>query len=124
MPVAGAGARHRRPVVVRWLRATLGPSCPYTSPMARRLGLASLVVVVFAFGGAAAGPSRPLQSLRLVVSVAWLHASEQVEREAQPIAPRGARPSATTVSQAPRSVSLRRFPVERWLFQRPPPASL
>jgi hypothetical protein len=92
--------------------------------MARRLGLASLVVLVFAFAGAAAGPARPLQSLRLVVSVAWLYASEQVEHEAQPIAPRVARPSAATVSPAPRSVSLRRFPVERWLFQRPPPASL
>jgi len=92
--------------------------------MARRFGLASLIVVAFAFGGAAAGPARPLQSLRLVVSVAWLNASEQIELEAQPIAPRVARPSAATVSPAPRSGSLRRFPVERWLFQRPPPASL
>jgi hypothetical protein len=90
--------------------------------MTRRLGLASLVVVVFAFGGAAAGPARPLQSLRLVASVAWLDASEQVEREAQPIAPRVARRSDTTVSPAPRSVSLRRFAAERWLFQRPPPS--
>jgi len=92
--------------------------------MTRRLGLASLVVVVFAFAGAAAGPARSLQSLRLVVSVAWLYASEQVEHEAQPIAPRLARPSTTTVSPALRSVSLRRFAAERWLFQRPPPASL
>jgi hypothetical protein len=96
----------------------------YTSSMTRRLGLASLVVVVFALGGAAAGPAKPLQSLRLVASIAWLNASEHVEHEAQPIAPRVAPPSATTVSPAPQSVSLRRFPVERWLFQRPPPASL
>lgn len=92
--------------------------------MARRLGLASLVVVVFAFAGAAAGPARPLQSLRLVVSVAWLYASEQVEHQAQPIAPRVAHPTATRVSRAPRCVSFRRFPVERWLFQRPPPSVL
>jgi hypothetical protein len=92
--------------------------------MARRLGLASLVVVVFGFAGAAAGPARPLQSLRLVVSVAWLYASEQVEHEAQPIAPRVARPTDTRVSRTPRSVSFRRFAAERWLFQRPPPASL
>jgi hypothetical protein len=92
--------------------------------MTRRLGLASMVVVVFAFAGAAAGPARPLQSLRLVVSVAWQPAAEQVEREAQPISPAVTRPSAIRVSPAPRSVSLRRFPVERWLFQRPPPIAL
>ena len=92
--------------------------------MTRRLGLASLVVVVLGFGGAAAGPARPLQSLQLVVSVAWVYGSEQVEHEVQPIAPRVARPTATSVSRAPRSVSFRRFPLERWLFQRPPPASV
>ena len=62
--------------------------------MTRRLGLASLVVVVFAFAGAAAGPARPLQPLRVVVSVAWPLASEQVGHKAQQIAPPVARPSA------------------------------
>src|SRR4030095_10917851 len=38
------------------------------SSMTRRLGFASLVVVVLAFAGASAGPARPLHSLRLVVS--------------------------------------------------------
>jgi len=92
--------------------------------MTRRLGLASLVVVTLAFAGAAAGPARPLQSLRLVVSVCWVHAPEQVEHEARPNAPRVAQPSDTAVSPAPRSTSLRRVPAERWLFQRPPPVAV
>jgi hypothetical protein len=92
--------------------------------MTRRLGLASLFVVVLAFAGAAAGPGRPLQSMRLVVSIAWLQDSDQVEHEARPLAPRVARPSATTVARVPRSARFRRFPVERWLFQRPPPVAL
>ncbi|HLG56658.1 MAG TPA: hypothetical protein VI485_15070 [Vicinamibacterales bacterium] len=86
--------------------------------------LASLAVVVFAVAGASAGPARPLESLRLIVSVAWLNASEQVEHETRLLAPRVPQPSAITASRAPRSVAFRRFPVERWLFQRPPPASL
>jgi hypothetical protein len=92
--------------------------------MTRRLGLASLAVVMFAFAGAAAGPARSLQSLRLVVSVEWLKAPEQVEHEARPLSQRVSQPSATGASRAPRSISLRRFPVECWLFQRPPPASV
>lgn len=92
--------------------------------MTRRLGLASLVVVVFAFAGASTGPARPLRSPQIVVSVAWPDASEQAEHETRPLAPRVPQPSATTASQAPLSVDLRRLPLERWLFQRPPPASL
>jgi hypothetical protein len=91
--------------------------------MTRRLGLASLAVVVFAFAGAAAGPARSLQSLRLVVSVEWLKAPEQIEHETRPLSQRVSPPSPTGPAQAPRSVSIRRFPVERWLFQRPPPVS-
>jgi hypothetical protein len=89
--------------------------------MTRRLGLASLLVVVFAFAGSAAGPARPLLSLRLVVSVAWLHEAKQAEHEVRPSAPRVARPPAITAAPRPRSISFRRFPAERWLFQRPPP---
>ncbi|HEY7191009.1 MAG TPA: hypothetical protein VH436_30865 [Vicinamibacterales bacterium] len=92
--------------------------------MTRGLRLASLLVVVFAFAGASAGPARPLQSLRLVISVAWLNAPEEGERETQLLAPRVAQPSAFTVSRAPRAVGFRSFPNERWLFQRPPPATL
>jgi hypothetical protein len=90
----------------------------------RRLGLASLAVVVFAFAGAAAGPARSLQSLRLVVSVEWLKAPEQLEQKTRPLAQRVSQPSPSGTSRAPRSVSIRRFPVERWLFQRPPPVSV
>jgi hypothetical protein len=92
--------------------------------MIRRLGLASLAVAVFAFAGASAGPARPLQSLRLVVSVAWLNAPEQVEHEARPHASRIPQPSVTTASRPPRSVAFRRLPVEHSLFQRPPPLPL
>lgn len=92
--------------------------------MTRRVGLASLVVLVLAFAGAAAGPARPLASLRLVVSVSWLSASEEVEHEVRPNAPPVERPVATTVSRATQSLSLRGFPVERWLFQRPPPIAV
>jgi hypothetical protein len=91
--------------------------------MTRRLGLASLVVLLFAFAGASAGPARPLESLRLVVSVAWQQASEEVEHQTPPLAPSAPQPSATA-SRVSRPVGVRRFPAERWLFQRPPPAGL
>ena len=91
--------------------------------MVRRLGLAS-VLVILAFGGASAGPASPLQSLRLIVSVAWLTAPDEVEHETRLLAPRVPQPSVTTASRAPRSAGFRPFPVERWLFQRPPPALL
>jgi len=94
------------------------------SSMIRRLGLATLTVLVLAFAGPAA-PATPLQSLRLVVSVVWLDASEQVERETQSLTPpRIPQPTETIATHVPRSVAVRRFPVDRWLFQRPPPASL
>ena len=92
--------------------------------MNRRLGLASLVIIAFAFGGAAAGPARPLQPLRIVVSVAWPQASEQAEHKTRPIATPVAQPSGPQASPAPRSVNLRRFLGERWQFQRPPPVAL
>jgi hypothetical protein len=92
--------------------------------MTRRLGLASLVVVVLAFAGGAAGPARPLQQLRLVVSVCWLASPERVEREARADAPRVEQPAAVVAARAPRSVAFCRFLVERWLFQRPPPVAI
>jgi len=92
--------------------------------MTRRLGLASLVVVAFAFAGASAGPVRPLQSLRLVVSIAWLTAPEEGERETQILTERVAQPPALTVSRVPQSAGFRSLPVERWRFQRPPPATI
>ena len=92
--------------------------------MTRRLSLASLVVVVLAFAGAAAGPARPLQSLRLVVSISWLASPERVEQEARSNAPRVEHPASVVVARAPEAVGLRRFPVERWLFQRPPPVAI
>jgi hypothetical protein len=92
--------------------------------MTRRLGLASLLVVAFALGGASAGPVRPLQALRLVVSIACLGAPEERERETPLFAERVAQRPATAVSRATRSDGFRSFPVERWLFQRPPPAVL
>jgi hypothetical protein len=92
--------------------------------MSRRLGLASLLVVAFAVGGGAAGPARPLHSLRLVVSIAWLNAPEPGDHETQLLAQRVPPPSVVTVSRPPQPVGLRSFPVEGWLFQRPPPATL
>jgi len=92
--------------------------------MIRRLGLASVALVMFALGGASAGPARPLQSLRLIVSVAWLTAPDEVTRETRPLASHVPQQSVTTASRAARSVSFRPFPVERWLFQRPPPSLL
>jgi hypothetical protein len=94
------------------------------SSMTRRLGFASLVVVVLAFAGASAGPARPLHSLRLVVSIAWLNAPDESERDTQPLAARIAQPPAITVSQALYSAAFRSLHVERALFQRPPPTAL
>ena len=88
--------------------------------MTRRLGLASLFVVVFAFAGAAA-PSRPIQSR---VSVVWLNAQEQVEHETRPLAARVAQPVTIALSLPPLSAGFRRSPLEGWLFQRPPPTAL
>jgi len=92
--------------------------------MTRRLSLASLVVVLVAFAGASAGPARPLDSLRLVVSIAWLNSPKEGERETLPLAARVAQPPAITLSRAPHSDGFRSSPRERWLFQRPPPAAL
>lgn len=91
--------------------------------MTRRLGLAFLLVVTFAFAGGSAGPVKPLQSLRLVVSVAWQNAPKRGEHETQPVVPRVARHSIA-VSQAPQSDGFRWFPVDGWRFQRPPPTAL
>jgi hypothetical protein len=104
--------------------AIFSSAAVYFPSMTRRLGLASLAVVVFAFAGAAAGPARSLQSLRLVASVEWLKAPEQSEHKTRPVAQLVSQPPPTGPSRAPRSVGIRRFPVERWLFQRPPPASV
>ena len=91
--------------------------------MVRRLGLASLVVIVVAFAGGSAGPARPLQSLRLVVSFAQLYTPEEVEQEERSPSDAPAQGwSIVTASRLPWSAPFRRLPVERWLFQRPPPA--
>jgi hypothetical protein len=94
--------------------------------MVRGFGLAPLVVVVVAFAGASAGPARPLQSLRLVVSFAQLHTPEEVEQqeETRPSDARVPWRSIATLSPLSRSARFRRSPVERWLFQRPPPPAL
>jgi hypothetical protein len=93
--------------------------------MTRRLGLTSLAVLVIAFGGAASGPARPLQSLRLVVALAWPNATEQVEHETRLPAPRVPQPSSLSASRrAPRSIGIARLQVQRWLFQRPPPVAI
>jgi len=87
----------------------------------RRLGLAALVVVAFAFAGASAGPARPIALRQLAVSIAWPDGSEQAEPETQPL-PRPRIPYfVAVVSVASQSVGVRRLPHERWLFQRPPP---
>jgi len=54
---------------------------------------ASALLLCLAFAGPTAGPARPLQSLRLVVSVAWLIAQEQAEPETRPVATRVPQPT-------------------------------
>ena len=91
--------------------------------MVRRVGLASLVVVVVAFAGAASGPSRPLQSLRLVVSFAQLHTPKEVAQEERHLSDaRTPERCIATASRLHQSAGFRRLLTERWLFQRPPPA--
>lgn len=89
-----------------------------------RHGLAFFAVVVFACTGATAGPARSLQSLRLVVSVACLHAPQPAEQDVPVLA----RPAAPTpdvdAAQPPRRFALGQADAERWLFQRPPPAAI
>jgi hypothetical protein len=92
--------------------------------MIRRVSLASLVVVAFALAGASAGPVRPLQSLRLVVSIAWLNAPDEGERETQPLAAHVAQPPAIAASRVRQSAGVPSSAVERWRFQRPPPPVL
>jgi len=94
--------------------------------MNRRHGLvASLLVVVFAFAGAAAGPSRVIETRRLVVSIAWRSAEPatvSVRRHTRQVAlpapilrpPEGMRLQALVRGTA----------LDRWLFQRPPPAAI
>lgn len=90
--------------------------------MTRRLGLASLLVVVFAFAGPAAGPVTPIQSLR--ASVVWLNAPEPAAHETLGLAPRVAPPIALTISQLRRSAGFRWPSLESRRFQRPPPSAL
>lgn len=90
--------------------------------MTRRLGLASLVVIALAFAGAAAGPARPLQSQRLVVSIVWLHTAGQVEDDERPIETRVLQPAAAKAQSVPVALNVSRVHLDRRLFQRPPPA--
>jgi hypothetical protein len=87
--------------------------------------LASLVVVVLAFGGASAGSARPLDSLRLVLSVAWLEA-EPGEVRLQPAESRvRSQPRIEGSERAERPhTHVSPTSIDRSSFQRPPPADL
>jgi hypothetical protein len=89
----------------------------------RRLGVASLFVVVLAFAGAAAGPAGPVESRRLVASFAWLRAAPADVRVLT-AAPRvGALPSRSPARLLSLDPIARSTAVDRQLFQRPPPDS-
>jgi len=89
--------------------------------MTRRLGVASLFVVVLAFAGASAGPAAPVESRRLIASFAWLRA-EPADVRVRPVTPRVSvlqpRSPARLLSLEPLA---RTTAVDRQLFQRPPP---
>ncbi|HEX5107155.1 MAG TPA: hypothetical protein VFV95_01855 [Vicinamibacterales bacterium] len=91
--------------------------------MTRRLGFASLFVVVLAFAGASAGPAGPVESRRLIASIAWL-CSEPDQVRVRPESPRVSvlphRSSARLLRPEPLA---RTTAVDRRLFQRPPPGT-
>jgi len=94
--------------------------------MTRRHGLvASLLVVVFAFAGAAAGPSRIVETRRLVVSIAWLSAEPakvSERRDTRQVAPPA--PALRVPGRLRPHALARGTALDRCLFQRPPPAAV
>src|SRR5262245_41509844 len=93
----------------------------YTGRLTRRLGFASLFVVVLAFAGASAGPAGPVESRRLVASFAWLRA-EPADVRVRPVTPRvGALPPRSPARLLSLEPLARTTSVDRRLFQRPPP---
>jgi hypothetical protein len=90
----------------------------------RRLQIASLLTLVLALTGGFAAPSRPVEGSRLVVSVAWLDAT-QAKRPARHHTAhvphvRRIRVSQPFIVHAP---IIRPALTAYSLFQRPPPAS-
>jgi hypothetical protein len=90
----------------------------------RRLRLVSLLAVALAISGATAGPSRVVESTRLVASIARPdHVSErQAEKRAvlSRAIPAVASVSVRTIASAP----IRSLTLPHALFQRPPPSTL
>jgi hypothetical protein len=92
--------------------------------MTRRPGIVSLLLLLAALSSPAAGAAQPLESMRLVVSIAWLDSvPAKAERRPANITP--PHPPAEAVialpSTQPRPQSTA---LPRWLVQRPPPPAI
>ena len=90
--------------------------------MRRRASVLPLLLVLAAMANPAAGSSRPLESLRLVVTIAWLseeNASQSTPVE-QPQRPLGVAASSSPVLPTLDSRALSTA-LPRTRFQRPPP---
>jgi hypothetical protein len=90
----------------------------------RRLRLVSLLAVALALSGATAGPSRLVESTRLVASIA--RPDDAPERRAEQRVSRAGRvPTVTSVSALPSAPApVRSLTLPHALFQRPPPTKL
>ena len=90
--------------------------------MNRRPGIASLVLLLAVLSSPTVGPGRPLDSLRLVVSISWL-GGDQAEAEHRLIKTALLHPPTAAVVILPSSDSWpRSTALQPWLFQRPPPS--
>jgi hypothetical protein len=91
--------------------------------MNRRQGVLSLLLVVAALSAPAAGASRPVDSLRLVISIAWIN-GDQANAERLPAARTTRRsPAAAIVVYPPIQSQARSTALPPHLFQRPPPVA-
>jgi len=89
--------------------------------MSRRQGLLPFLLLLAALSTPAAGTSRPVESLRLLVSISWL-ANDQASAERRPVNGSAHRPQAAAVVVAPPVQShTQSTALPPSFFQRPPP---
>jgi hypothetical protein len=89
--------------------------------MARRPGIVSLLLLLAALSSPAAGAAQPLESMRLVVSMAWLDRAPAMA-ERRPANPSPSHPPTAAVTALPSTEPRpQSTALPRWLLQRPPP---
>jgi hypothetical protein len=110
LPVFGAAVKTR-------------PRYAILASMPRRPGIVSLLLLLAALSSPTAGVARPLESMRLVVSIAWLD-KVPARGERRPAHPNPSHPPPAAVTAFPSTEPRPSTALPLWHFQLPPPAIL